>query len=158
MKKFLLIALLMSPLFFQSKAHAFVNLVCESLNTPSSGFIMDNAFDCSPIGKHNSDAFYRLEIFGAGALFSGAMTEGFVVTCPDVRERAFGVKKFVNRRGKTKRGVTKFYGLKAEAAVIVGTTAGVVVNRNGGACILAGGSLISFQAGLYGVRMEFTKL
>jgi hypothetical protein len=104
------------------------------------------------------DRTFNVYIHGVGLGLYGTLAEGFLLTCPSVRGKAMGRERFVNKNGKVKKGVTKFYGVEAKASAIIGGHVGVFANKNGGVCLLTGITTSGIGASLAGVKLEIEDL
>ena len=142
-----------------SSAHATIIIGCgtdsDNLDSPFDGvnhvLLKSNEADysCETINRR-----FNVTISGVGLGLFGASQEGFILTCPNVRAKAIGRTTFINRKGEEKKGIIEFYGLKAEAAALMGATGAVFANKNGGLCVLTGIDVLGFGAAIVGAKLE----
>ncbi len=122
MKKLLLSLIL---LILSSQAFSSVVLLCAQDDGAAYLGLNDRSyFECTSLRfkgvdlDHNhsgivvdqEDYSVSFEGVGVGA-FAGM--GALMINCPTVRRKALGVESFINKKGKKKKGVQKFVGVKA---------------------------------------------
>lgn len=155
MKKiYSLLSIVLLSSLIPATSFAFANLFCVS-DEPldKTGVVMEEGFECVTAKGHG----YSVTFEGYGFAVGGELVTGLSITCPNVRHRALGVESFINSRGKTKKGVMKFVGVKAEGIFLVGATAGVFMNKNGGMCTVEGLSAFGIGGAVDGLVMTIEK-
>jgi hypothetical protein len=165
-------------------AYSFTTLFCK--NTPTQSYQTPYAtnrqlikevvhLDCSTlrISEVGVDSvsevgididitnWYKVTIEGMGLGLRLASVNMITIACPTVRAKALGVEQFFNEnkqgKVKTRNGVTKFRGVKASAAIMVGLDFGLFVNKKGGICTLFGAEALAIGAGVSISKMTVTK-
>ena len=86
-----------------------------------------------------------------------AVASTAVLSCPTVRKAALGVKNFVNKKGKSRKGTQTFVGVHADVAVFAGLEIGAFANSRGGLCQLLGVSIMALGADVGAVKMKVIK-
>ena len=81
-----------------------------------------------------------LKGFGPGFRFT--MVEGIMINCP-----------FVSSAEKLIR--SPFYGVKAEAGLLIGANVGIFSNKRLGLCLMTGAAMHSYGLGVSGAKIQF---
>ncbi len=134
MKKLIIILLLSPGLSF-----AFLGLRCSMTEQTlyaedSHVLVMGQALLSCKDRKNKS---YSLSFRGFGPGFRADLTEKILLFCPSV-----------NKKKLKETGEVYLYGLKADAALLLGASMSVVLNHKGGFCFFAGAKWISMGASL----------
>lgn len=167
--------LVISVIISINSSYGFVQLFC---GTDENFFGDDNnqnhhvllkesvQMDCSTL-KFNKDTVtgldvkddYRVTISGIGLGFRVADSEIATIICPTVRKKSLGVEEFLTKKGKVKKGIKDFYGLKiAGGALAIGGDLGIFGNEKFGTCTLTGIQVFTVGVGVSGAKMTIVKM
>lgn len=96
---------------------------------------------------------FVLKLKGVGLGIENNLIAAFTLICPTINHRALGVEEYTKRNGRIKSGVTELYGVRADAAVVLGAGAAMFVDQRGNPCFMG-----ELKAGALGLSVSGLKM